>query len=133
MLTYNQSLKPTLAAIGLLCAALIVCSGVRAEEPITQSCPDRFGALNIHSDARLCQVFEASSRSAFRSINYFVALSPNEVVAYYQKTHPSLRLHSHFNRYRMLTMANTTTRIVISDDAQGTQVNMLMDAAPNTD
>jgi hypothetical protein len=95
-------------------------------ETIDSTCPDSFGDLNVHSAAKLCQIFETTETSDFQSISYFVAESPEQLMDYYQTAHPQLTLHSSFNQYRLLTMAGENTRIVISDDAQGTQVDILV-------
>lgn len=89
-------------------------------------CPTSFADVSVHDAAKLCQIFDASDKSPSQSLSYFVAESPEQLIAYYQSAHPQLEVRSQFNQRTLLTMRDDMTRVAISQDPNGSQIDILI-------
>ena len=109
----------------LILATVLISSQVAAE-PQQATCPQEFLQVSVHNEATMCQIFDASEHALSQSMSYFVALSPAQLISYYQSQHPQLSVHSSVNQRVLLTMQNNKTRVAISQDQQGAQVDILI-------
>ena len=92
-------------------------------QPDTVSCPSSFHDVSITDDATQCQQFETQIPAA---MVYHTKQKNHQVVAFYQQGMPSLKVHAPVNQRTLLTSENNHTRIVISPDNAGSQVDILV-------
>jgi len=92
-------------------------------QPDTVSCPPSFHDVSITDDATQCQQFETQRPAA---MVYHTKQKNDQVVAFYQQGIPSLKVHAPVNQRTLLTSENNHTRIVISPDNAGSQVDILV-------
>jgi hypothetical protein len=98
-------------------------------QPETVSCPSAFHAVTITDDATQCQQFETQVPAA---MVYYTKQQPNDVVAFYRANMSTLTVHAPVNQRTLLTSDNNRTRIVISPDNTGAQVDILVTPKPNS-
>ncbi|MDM7861804.1 hypothetical protein QTP81_14470 [Alteromonas sp. ASW11-36] len=90
------------------------------------TCPSSLAGVSVHQQAKMCQQFNPSQHSEHQSLSYFVPLSSEQLVTYYQAKHAELTVHSTFNQRILLTMQETRIRVAISPDHNGSQVDILV-------
>jgi hypothetical protein len=112
-----------------ICRALIigavtffVCFTAKASSPEISTCPSVFYSINLHNDAKLCQIFDSSKPA---SLIYHVNETPNNVVAFFLVDR-RLTKHSHIHNRVLLMNADKTHRVVVSPDGDGSQVDILV-------
>ena len=98
-------------------------------QPETVSCPSAFHAVTITDDATQCQQFETQVPAA---MVYHTKQQPSDVVAFYRANMSTLTVHAPVNQRTLLTSDNNRTRIVISPDNTGAQVDILVTPKPNS-
>jgi hypothetical protein len=98
-------------------------------QPETVSCPSAFHAVTITDDATQCQQFETQVPAA---MIYHTKQQPRDVVAFYRANMSTLTVHAPVNQRTLLTSDNNRTRIVISPDNTGAQVDILVTPKPNS-
>ena len=104
-------------------------TSVSLTQPDTVSCPAAFHDVTITDDATQCQQFETQVPAA---MVYHTKQQPNDVVAFYQANMSALTVHAPVNQRTLLTSENNYTRIVISPDNTGAQVDILVTPKTNT-
>jgi len=92
-------------------------------QPSTVSCPATFHDVSITSDATQCQQFKTQVPAA---MVYHTKQKADQVIAFYQNGIAALRVHAPVNQRTLLTSENNHTRIVISPDNAGSQVDILV-------
>lgn len=92
-------------------------------QPNIVSCPAAFHNVTITDDATQCQQFETQVPAA---MVYHTKQQPNDVVAIYQEIMSTLTVHAPVNQRTLLTSKNNHTRIIISPDNAGSQVDILV-------
>lgn len=92
----------------------------------SEQCPVSLQGVAVHEQAKLCHQFSPTEHSKSQSLSYFVPLTPTEMLAYYQQQHNQLTLHSTFNQRAVLTMQDDAIRVIVSEDANGSQIDILV-------
>jgi Tfp pilus assembly protein FimT len=92
-------------------------------QPSTVSCPATFHDVSITSDATQCQQFKTQVPAA---MVYHTKQKADQVIAFYQTGITTLKVHAPVNQRTLLTSENNHTRIVISPDNAGSQVDILV-------
>lgn len=103
-------------------AIFFVCSISKASSPEISTCPSVFYSINLHNDAKLCQIFDSSKPA---SLIYHVNETPNNVVDFFLVNH-QLTKHSHIHNRVLLMNADKTHRVIVSPDGEGSQVDILI-------
>ena len=91
--------------------------------PSTVKCPAVFEQITIVDNAKLCQAFNKNSTAV---MVYHSSSSPSELLAVYRAAHPSLNLHPAINDRNFLSSNDKSTRIIISPDSNGSQIDILV-------
>ena len=102
-------------------------TSVSSVQPDTVSCPAVFHNVAILNDATQCQQFETQMPAA---MVYHSKQKPDDVVAFYQANMSALAVHAAVNQRTLLTSEHSYTRIVISPDNTGAQVDILVTPKP---
>ena len=122
----NLNMKNLFSQLYVACfASLVFNLPAVATEP-QSDCPNTFLKVSVHSQATLCQIFGANKSSSSQSLSYFAPVTPQQLITFYQAAHPQLSFHSQLNQRTLLTMHDEKTRVAISQDTQGTQVDILV-------
>lgn len=121
----NLPMKNRLFLLLVICLTTItVTYPVMAAAP-TSDCPERFAKISIHTQASLCQIFDANKSSSSQSMSYFVPVAPQQLIAFYLTEHPQFSIHSEVNQRTLLTVLDGKTRVAIAQDNGGSQVDIL--------
>lgn len=91
--------------------------------PSTLKCPTVFEQITIVDNAKLCQAFNKNNTAV---MVYHSSSTPSELLAIYQEAHPSLQLHAPINDRNFLSSNDKSTRIIISPDSNGSQIDILV-------
>lgn len=105
------------------CGSLANATSAPEMQPQITSCPTQFHSVSIHENARQCQPFDAELPA---SLVYFVADTPDAIVAYYLALMPELGLKGEFNQRILLLNTQQNVRVVVSPDGEGAQVDILV-------
>lgn len=100
-------------------------SGAAMGTPSTVSCPSEFHSIVLSSDATQCQQFESEIPAA---MVYHTAMSPSQVISFYKEQLPMFKTHPAVNQRTLITSKERHTKIVISPDNTGAQVDILVAA-----
>ena len=100
-------------------------SGAAMGTPSTVSCPSEFHSIVLSSDATQCQQFESEIPAA---MVYHTAMSPSQVISFYKEQLPMFKTHPVVNQRTLITSKERHTKIVISPDNTGAQVDILVAA-----
>ncbi len=92
-------------------------------QPEISSCPAAFFAVKVHEDAKQCQPFDTDMPA---SMVYFIADTPDAIVAYYLALMPDLSLKGEHNQRVLLVNDAQNVRVVVSPDGEGAQVDILV-------
>lgn len=92
-------------------------------KPSTVSCPSEFHSVVLSSDATQCQQFESDIPAA---MVYHTSLSPSQVISFYKERLPMFKTHSAINQRTLITSKERHTKIVVSPDDKGAQVDILV-------
>ena len=111
------------AGTGLLAISSANATTPPEMQPDITSCPTAFFAVSIHKDAKQCQRFDTDMPA---SLVYFVADTPQSLVAYYLELMPDLSLKGTFNQRVLLVNTQQDVRVVVSPDGDGAQVDILV-------
>ncbi|MEM0910388.1 MAG: hypothetical protein AAGJ37_05395 [Pseudomonadota bacterium] len=114
-----------LVAIGILLSALVFVStsseandaSIKAE---TRVCPSDFNSVKIPDDGKFCQVFAADFPA---SMVLHIPQSPAAVIDYYSAEYPIVK---EIKSRTLLQTADKNTTLIISEDGEGTQVDILV-------
>lgn len=119
-----QNACRTVFRVTVACS-LIFAFGAKAglTQPDTVSCPSVFHSVSITNDATQCQQFETQVPAA---MVYYTKQQPQDVIAFYQDGMSSLTMHPPINQRTLLTSDANHTRIVVSPDNAGSQVDILV-------
>lgn len=113
----------------IVCAvALLGSASVHAEtlgRPNTTPCPSEFHSVVLSSDATQCQQFESETPAA---MVYHTALTPSQVVSFYKERLSQFKTHPAINQRTLITSKERNTKIVVSPDNTGAQVDILVAA-----
>ena len=121
----NLPMKNRFFLLLAICLTTIITNyPVMAAAP-TSNCPERFAQISVHTQANLCQIFDANKSSPSQSISYFVPLPPEQLIAFYLTEHPQFSIHSEVNQRTLLTVLDGKTRVAIAQDNDGSQVDIL--------
>ncbi|WP_100643866.1 hypothetical protein [Alteromonas facilis] len=99
---------------------------VFAQQAEHDLCPTSLGGIAVHEQAKMCQQFNADEHSSHQSLSYYLPLSTQEAIAFYQQQHNELTLHSSFNGRVLLTMNDNNIRVAVSTDNLGSQIDILI-------
>ena len=94
-----------------------------SSHPNTIKCPRVFEQVTIVDNAKLCQAFNKNNTAV---LVYHSPTSPSELVAVYRAAHPSLHLHPAINDRDFLSSDDKSTRVIISPDNNGSQIDILV-------
>jgi hypothetical protein len=94
-------------------------------KPNTTPCPSEFHAVTLSLDASQCQQFESETPAA---MVYHTALTPSQVVSFYKERLPKFKTHPAINQRTLITSKERNTKIVVSPDNAGAQVDILVAA-----
>lgn len=94
-------------------------------KPSTTPCPNEFHSIVLSSDATQCQQFESETPAA---MVYHTALTPSQVVSFYKDRLPLFKTHPAINQRTLITSKERNTKIVVSPDNAGAQVDILVAA-----
>ncbi|WP_420933751.1 hypothetical protein ACOJR9_15120 [Alteromonas sp. A081] len=94
-------------------------------KPNTTPCPNEFHSIVLSSDATQCQQFESETPAA---MVYHTALTPSQVVSFYKERFPLFKTHPAINQRTLITSKERNTKIVVSPDNAGAQVDILVAA-----
>lgn len=100
-------------------------SGAAMGTPSTVSCPSEFHSIVLSLDATQCQQFESEIPAA---MVYHTAMSPSQVISFYKEQLPMFKTHPAVNQRTLITSKERHTKIVISPDNTGAQVDILVAA-----
>lgn len=113
----------------IACIALIGCtiglvgySPVCASAPELSPCPSQFHSITLHTNAKLCQIFDSSTPA---SMIYHVNNTPRDVVAFFLADRRLVKNASLHNRV-LLMSADKSYRVIVSPDGAGSQVDILI-------
>lgn len=109
-------------SLSFLFCGLLSSSVVLADKPDTSTCPNEFHSLAIHSEAKLCQIFDSTTPS---SMVYHVKEIPSDAIAFFLENQ-TLSLSSSENKRTLIMNSTKTHRIIISPDGNGSQVDILI-------
>lgn len=124
----KQPLHNILVGLSFICVGILSASTVAAttaplSQPEITRCPSTFHQVPIPKKAKQCQSFDAELPA---SLIYFIADSPDAIVANYLAELPELALKSHYNDRVLMVSEQQNVRIVVSPDGEGTQVDILV-------
>ncbi|MBT0585232.1 hypothetical protein [Alteromonas oceanisediminis] len=88
------------------------------------ACPTTFESLPLPEGATLCREFSPSAEQTGRSLSFYVPMSPQSTVEYFQRH--SLRIHSSVNQHTLMMAQQDDLRVAISTDRQGSQIDILV-------
>lgn len=94
-----------------------------SSSPSTVKCPTLFEQITIVDNAKLCQAFNKNNTAV---MVYHSSSTPSELLAIYQEAHPSLQLHAPINDRNFLSSNDKSTRVIISPDNNGSQIDILV-------
>jgi|TARA_A200000159_G_scaffold163479_2_gene189895 hypothetical protein len=98
-------------------------SGDAMGTPSTVACPSEFHSIVLSSDATQCQQFESKIPAA---MVYHTAMSPSQVISFYKEQLPMFKTHPVVNQRTLITSKERHTKIVVSPDNKGAQVDILV-------
>ncbi|QJR80101.1 hypothetical protein CA267_004565 [Alteromonas pelagimontana] len=121
------------SALFTLIAGVTVSGNLMAEPaisaPDTKLCPVDFHTVVLPDNAKQCQRFDVEMPA---TMIYFAPQSKADLIAYYQSTMPSLKVHSTFNGRTLLMAENQQIRVIVSPDSTGSQVDIMVTAPQET-
>ena len=94
-----------------------------ARMPNTTTCPSEFHSVVLSLDATQCQQFENDIPAA---MVYHTPLTPLQVISFYNERLPMFETHQAISQRTLITSTERNTKIVISPDRAGTQVDILV-------
>ena len=94
-----------------------------SSHPSIVKCPAVFEQITIADNAKLCQTFSKNSTAV---MVYHSPSSPSELLTVYRAAHPSLHLHPAINDRNFLSSDDKSTRVIISPDSNGSQIDILV-------
>lgn len=120
--------KNTIACIAIFLGSASVCADTLAvtesvNKPNTTTCPSEFHSIALSSDAAQCQQFESDIPAA---MVYHTPLTPSQVISFYNERLPMFKTHPAINQRTLITSTKRNTKIVISPDNTGAQVDILV-------
>lgn len=128
--------KNTIACIAIFLGSASVCADTLAitekddpqriesmSKPSTTTCPSEFHSIALSSDAAQCQQFESDIPAA---MVYHTPLTPSQVISFYNERLPMFKTHPAINQRTLITSTKRNTKIVISPDNTGAQVDILV-------
>lgn len=92
-------------------------------KPNTTPCPSEFHAVTLSLDASQCQQFESDIPAA---MVYHTQLTPTQVVSFYRERLPTFKTHPAISQRTLITSKDRNTKIVVSPDNVGAQVDILV-------
>lgn len=92
-------------------------------KPNTTTCPSEFHSVVLSLDASQCQQFESDIPAA---IVYHTSLTPSQVISFYNERLPMFKTHPAINQRTLITSTERNTKIVVSPDNAGAQVDILV-------
>jgi hypothetical protein len=117
----------TCALLSTFMLPAIATSALSTQPQIT-TCPATFHQVVIHNEARQCQRFDTQLPA---SLIYFVAATPDAMLAYYLTTMPELDIKAKIHDRVLLVSTDESVRIVVSADGKGAQIDILVTAEPS--
>ena len=121
-------IKNTIACIAIFLGSASVFADTLAvtdsvSKPNTTTCPSEFHSVVLSLDASQCQQFESDIPAA---IVYHTSLTPSQVISFYNERLPMFKTHPAINQRTLITSTERNTKIVVSPDNAGAQVDILV-------
>ena len=133
----HPKLLTTLCRTAIYALAAVVMSAHANEtpksessQPETSACPSEFYDVPMPKNAKQCQPFDADFPA---SMVFFIAASPDKIVANYLAEMPELALKGNHNNRVLMVNSKQNIRIIVSPDGEGAQVDILVLAVATED
>ncbi len=95
----------------------------KVEKPATIICPAQFHSIKLIDDASQCQQFKTEIPAA---MVYYSKHKPSDLISFYQGQNDSFKVHDPVNDRTLITSLDKQTRIVVSPDNAGSQIDILI-------
>ena len=92
-------------------------------KPNATTCPSEFHSVALPLDAAQCQQFESDIPAA---MVYYTPLTPSQVISFYNERLPLFKTHPAISQRTLITSTGRNTKIVVSPDSTGAQVDILV-------